>query len=452
MIKGYYEMKKLLCFVLVLALVAGGAFAETEEPAAETGDGLATWSAPEKTVSAEDDWQDTGETIIMRIGARNQGVRMLQTALIDRGYLDGEADGAFGSGTKDAVRAFQEAEGMVADGYVRLSTLRALDEKNAAKELLDIGDSGLLVYGVQKLMNLYGYLADSPDGKFGSGTKRGVRYYMERVVDDMVDYTTARVEAEAAYYSEQAQADDGTMPIIIDVPIITSETVHMTGAIDEDWMNYMVQSSVPVGEEVTANTRGNDVYRMQRRLKALGYTAGRADGLFGTGSYLALKYFQRRNGLDETGILTAETQKLLFSDLAEASDIYVSPYAARVSTKKCKVWIYKWTGDQYGDLVKTFVCSTGKASTPTIKGTFQAPGQNGVWYKMDGCWVMYAFVIDGGYFFHSVLFNKQGDKKPTSTSVANLGKNVSHGCIRLTVEDAKWIYENCLPGMTVVIE
>ena len=66
-------------------------------------------------------------------------------------------------------------------------------------------------------------------------------------------------------------------------------------------------------------------------------------------------------------------------------------------------------------------------------------------------WVRYAFVIDGGIFFHSVLYpTKSGE--PTKTSVRNLGKRaIPHGCIRLSVEDAKWIYDNCYNGMTVVI-
>ena len=442
-------MKKVVCVFLILALLAGTAFAEA---APEAGTEPEAWSVPEV-----EDWvtpvpENKEETIIMSVGARNQGVKLLQKALIERGYLSGEADGSFGEGTKSAVLAFQQAEGMKADGYVRLSTLRALDPANASKELLDVGDSGLLVYGVQKLMNLYGYYGEAPDCNFGSGTKTAVRYYMEREVDDMIAYVTNKAEAERAHYAELAETDDTTVPIIIDVPILTADTVHMTGAIDSDWMDFMVQSSVPRGDVVRLDDRGKDVYRMQRRLKALGYIASKADGVFGRTSELALKYFQRRNGIDETAVCDERTQYILYSDLAQASDVYVSPYAARVSTSKCKVWIYKWTGDSYGDLVKTFVCSTGKESTPTIKGTFQAPGQNGVWYKMDGCWVMYAFVIDGGYFFHSVLFNKEGDKTPTRTSVNNLGKNVSHGCIRLAVEDAKWIYENCLPGMTVVIE
>ena len=66
-------------------------------------------------------------------------------------------------------------------------------------------------------------------------------------------------------------------------------------------------------------------------------------------------------------------------------------------------------------------------------------------------WVRYAFKIVGNYFFHSVLYHSKGGKNPTSTSVNNLGRNVSHGCIRLAVEDVKWIYENCPKGMKVVI-
>ncbi|MBQ3385717.1 MAG: L,D-transpeptidase, partial [Eggerthellaceae bacterium] len=90
---------------------------------------------------------------------------------------------------------------------------------------------------------------------------------------------------------------------------------------------------------------------------------------------------------------------------------------------------------------------------PTVHGTFQAIGQSGEWYYMknSNVWVKWAFLIDGNYFFHSVLFTNRGDPNPTKSSVANLGKNASHGCIRMAVEDCKWVYENCRAGMTVVI-
>jgi membrane-bound lytic murein transglycosylase B len=42
---------------------------------------------------------------------------MLQTILIELGYLSGEADGILGSKSRRAVKAFQGAKGMIADGY-----------------------------------------------------------------------------------------------------------------------------------------------------------------------------------------------------------------------------------------------------------------------------------------------------------------------------------------------
>ena len=51
--------------------------------------------------------------------------------------------------------------------------------------------------------------------------------------------------------------------------------------------------------------------------------------------------------------------------------------------------------------------------------------------------------------FHSVLY-KEKDGPVTQSSVNNLGRKASHGCIRLSVEDAKWINQNC-PSNTKII-
>ena len=37
-------------------------------------------------------------------------------------------------------------------------------------------------------------------------------------------------------------------------------------------------------------------------------------------------------------------------------------------------------------------------------------------------------------------------------SLYALGQKASHGCIRLKVKDAKWIYDTCPEGTTVVIQ
>ena len=52
--------------------------------------------------------------------------------------------------------------------------------------------------------------------------------------------------------------------------------------------------------------------------------------------------------------------------------------------------------------------------------------------------------------FHSVLYSQKGGKV-TQSSVNHLGSRASHGCVRLSVEDAKWIWNNCPANTTVVV-
>ena len=53
-------------------------------------------------------------------------------------------------------------------------------------------------------------------------------------------------------------------------------------------------------------------------------------------------------------------------------------------------------------------------------------------------------------YFHSILYSKR-DASSYTGSFNNLGKRASHGCIRLTVPDARWIWYNAAPGTTVIV-
>jgi len=109
--------------------------------------------------------------------------------------------------------------------------------------------------------------------------------------------------------------------------------------------------------------------------------------------------------------------------------------------------------NEYTVLVRTMKCSTGKNATPTPKGTFQAttgPGARWHYFKKYTCWAQYAYYIEGDIMFHSVLYN-QKDGPVTQSSVNNLGRKASHGCVRLAVEDAKWIWNNCPKGTQVTV-
>jgi peptidoglycan hydrolase-like protein with peptidoglycan-binding domain len=396
-------------------------------------------------------------------------VYSLQQRLIELGFLTGSPDGKFGAGTETAVRAFQSANGLDATGIATVETQELLfsdlsstnataaPSETAASQVITTGSTGNDVYILQSYMFLWGFSVDEPDGKFGTGTRKALSEFMTYAYDDMVAYTKAgRAAATPAPTLEPTPTlagAEGGMDEVIDVALTPEPTIPADGTVTAEWFDYIQSGFDPYTDtNLAVGSSGAAVKRMQRRLYALKYIAAGVDGGFGEHTEVALAYFQERNGLDATGVLDEATGKRLFSGSALSSDQYVSMYMAKVSIKDQRVYIYKWTGSGYTALVHTFVCSTGTKENPTITGTFQASGRNGEWYYFEESyvWARYAFVITGGYFFHSVLYNEKGGD-PTSSSVRNLGSRASHGCIRLQVEDAKWIYDNCAAGMTVTI-
>lgn len=201
---------------------------------------------------------------------------------------------------------------------------------------------------------------------------------------------------------------------------------------------------------------GSQVTRLQKRLTSLDYMLDiNVDGAFGPTTESAVKDFQRTNGLSATGIADSQTQNLLFSASAKkCTDPNIRyPYKLIVDVSDQYVYVYKYVNGSYSQYVRKFICSTGTKSDPTPLGTYRSTEQINVWHyftKFD-CWAQYAYRITGAYYFHSVLFNNKGDSNPTSSSVRNLGRRASHGCVRLKVADAKWIYYNCPAGTTVVV-
>ncbi len=93
--------------------------------------------------------------------------------------------------------------------------------------------------------------------------------------------------------------------------------------------------------------------------------------------------------------------------------------------------------------VKAMICSSS-AGGVTPSGTFTIQRLQ-AWRELMGpVWGQYCSRITGNYLFHSVWYYQNGNANTQSvTQYNNLGKSVSHGCIRLTVADAKWIFDNC---------
>ena len=131
-----------------------------------------------------------------------------------------------------------------------------------------------------------------------------------------------------------------------------------------------------------------------------------------------------------------------------------SSYKLTVNRVNCQVTVYaaNETGN-YCIPVKTFTCSVGKAATPTHVGTYQTVRKSNPVELMGPSWGKYGTQINAyGDWFHSVACS---NPDPTYSLAAGnynmLGQPASHGCVRLCVRDAKWIYDNCGLYTTVVV-
>ncbi len=124
------------------------------------------------------------------------------------------------------------------------------------------------------------------------------------------------------------------------------------------------------------------------------------------------------------------------------------PYKLEVVRNQCTVLVYGLdkNGD-YSILYHAFVCGPGQ-TTPI--GTFRTPFK-AAWHPLQGCWGQYCTQITGNYLFHSSPYNSPNKNDLSYRLYNQLGTVCSHGCVRLTVADAKWIYDNCPLGTTVSI-
>lgn len=101
--------------------------------------------------------------------------------------------------------------------------------------------------------------------------------------------------------------------------------------------------------------------------------------------------------------------------------------------------------------VKAMICSCGREESATPEGTFRTSDYY-VWRRMvDDTFGRYAVRFNGKILFHSVPYIEESPDTLKWEEYNQLGENASLGCVRLTAEDAKWIYDNCKPGTKVVV-
>lgn len=423
-----------------------------------------------------------------RDGETNTTIQDIQTRLIELDYLTGTADGIFGPSTQSAIEEFQSVNGLEISGTADEKTLEQLNAVSAVPKPTPEptprakGAKGDEIKLIQEALCIMGFMSSSVDGAFGGQTEESVKRYQQYVHDKEIAYYEANptptpvptIATTPEPTPEPTATPEMTAGITIlntsDQPEVTDEPIEATieptatpkyepdGIVTDELMtDILAMKGVDFYVEDLARGAENtgEIIRLQRRLASLWYLSSYSgiDGQFGKNTEAAIQYFQKRNNLEQTGIADETTQLLIYSAAAIKSDRPANIYKLKISVKDQKVYAYEWVEGDYTKLVRTMVCSTGTTTNPTPYGTWAAAGAAGRWYyfKKFDCWAQYAYRIVGGILFHSVIFSEKNTKTLRQGSVNALGSRASHGCIRLKVDDAKWIYNNCGAGTLVTV-
>ncbi|KPI22673.1 Peptidoglycan-binding domain 1 protein [Actinobacteria bacterium OV320] len=235
-------------------------------------------------------------------GDKGGCVTELQRLLRHHGYAV-DVDGDFGAGTASAVRSFQAAHGLTADGQVGANTERALyDTDESPSTSLDLrsascpqniveGQSGGCVATLQALLNGKGRQLDV-DGEFGPATLTAVKAFQSATglaADGEVGPNT-----KAALYSNiGGGGGDGALA-----------PVNLNSA------------SCP--NEIVRGQRSGCVTELQSLLNHHGADLA-VDGDFGSLTDSAVRDFQAEKGLSVDGHVGSNTKAALYGAVTPPS-------------------------------------------------------------------------------------------------------------------------------------
>ena len=204
-------------------------------------------------------------------GMEGSDISRIQHRLYELGYLGSKnsINGKFDSATDEAVKAFQTANGLSADGLVGQLTIELMYSDEVIANLLSFGDKGNVVLECQNRLKELGYLTTTPDGNYGNDTLAAVKLFQSRnnlVVDGYLGPTTREV----------------------------------------------LDSSSAVANGLCIGDEGDTVKRVQQLLIKYDYMSSGSDtGYFGEVTDKAVKAFQSKNGLSVDGNVGAKTMAKL---------------------------------------------------------------------------------------------------------------------------------------------
>jgi len=299
----------------------------------------------------------------LKAGDDGEIISTIQTRLMELGYMDSdEPTQHFGPLTQSALKAFQRHNGLDDDGICGQTTFDLLQKEDAKVYVMQLGDSGPDVEGVQQRLYELGYLDNKANiqGVFGDKTAEAVKTFQKKndlTADGKVgDHTLEMLYGEEVVSNAYRLGDKNQ--VIEDCQAALKKMGYITTFKPDGEMGKATVTAIKAFQQANGLTRdgalgpvtrdmilsgkaqdmvmqlgdyGTNVKNAQTRLAKLNYlSSANATGYFGEITADAVKAFQKRSGLTPDGKLGAVTLTMLNSSSAKKA---VSPPSTSKETK-----------------------------------------------------------------------------------------------------------------------
>ena len=381
----------------------------------------------------------------LKLGDVGDKVLELNTRLRQLNYSSLPGRDTYSDGTAEAVKAVQSAYGLPVTGEADEKTLSII--YGECYRPLSANATGEEVKLLQEKLKELGFYFGNVTGNYQEGTVAAVKEFQR--ICSLPDTGVADVATQGKLYALAVRPTPTPSP----VPVAPRRTATPKPGPYQEFSKTLKQGD-----------SSKTVQQVQQRLMDLGFfTFYKTTEYFGKNTTEAVKAFQKKNGLKTTGTVDADTWDALFndSDVRGVDDETKKPkplayfFEVDVKNQVVKVWKYNEKTKKYSDLDRAFLCATGTKQYPSPLGTFTLSGRKSRYCKFPtwgGGEARWWTKITDEIAFHSVLYSDASDPMTLKTGSYNgLGKRGSHGCIRLTVPDAHWIYDHVKEGMKVWI-
>ena len=341
------------------------------------------YSASAKSASKPVTTPDPNQTRTLIVGMEGNDVYAAQARLIELGYLNGVADGVFGTETQAAVVAFQNRNNLTADGRIGPATLKKLNGSAKAAAgasatatpsstdslVLTVGSSGEYVYNLQARLYELGYYNGRIDGRFGENTAAAVlsfQAYNGLSADGVAGPATLK-----KLDSNSVVASNGS--IVTNGGNISSGTPSGTVPSTDNGTTGSPANALTT--TLSNGATGPVVALLQQNLKSLGYYTGAIDAQYGTSTASAVMLFQQKNGLSADGVAGAATLALLYSGTAQPYETAAptdAPTAAPTSTPDVFTTLYQGLGGEQVTKLQAQLAELGYLTALQVDGRYGA--------------------------------------------------------------------------------